>query len=90
MKTIYLSIISLLLLITSLSCNQSNEKKAVVSSSPPVSEFKDSTSFVKGVKVFIRPLAQMKVIENVTLKQGKHYYLIGGKQYEAKDLQSLD
>ncbi|RYX80836.1 hypothetical protein EON73_05155 [bacterium] len=77
-------------LMVCISCNQVNkpENTNIVQSNK--SEFKDSTSFTKGVKVLIKQLAQMKVIENVTIKNGRHYYLIAGKQYEANDLQSLD
>jgi len=42
------------------------------------------------LKVFIKPLAKMKVIDRVVFKQGKHYYFIDGKQYEAKDIKSQD
>lgn len=90
MKIKYLPIIFLFLLVAVTGCNQPSKSVSESPLTPSKSEFKDSTSFVKGVKVFIKPLAQMKVIESVTVKNGKHYYFIGGKQYEAKDLQSLD
>lgn len=90
MKKSCLSLTSLILLTTFLSCNQGSKLEVAKSIQESKSEFKDSTSFLKGVKVFIIPLASMKVIENVEFKGGKHYYLVGGKQYEAKELKSLD
>lgn len=77
-------------LVAFISCNQVKKPENTNAILSNKSDFKDSTSFTKGVKVFIKPLAQMNIIENVTIKNGKHYYLIAGKQYEANDLHSLD
>jgi hypothetical protein len=74
-----------------LSCNQgkteiTNQKVA----EKKTSYFKDSTSFTEGTKVFVKPIAQMLVIDSIKNVDGKAQYFINGKIYQAKDLHSLE
>lgn len=72
-------------------CNQ-GEKEITTKSieGKTTSAFKDSTSFTKGTKVFVKPIAQMLVIDSIKNVDNKAHYFISGKEYLAKDLQSIE
>jgi hypothetical protein len=77
-----------------ISCNQDKDKSSSTDTTVKVdeseSEFKDSISFKKDVKVFVKPITQILYIDSVTEVNGSSVFYIDGKKYKASDLQSLE
>lgn len=91
MKKINLKFILYGMTIFMLSCTQGKKEitdKNVVGTT--TSAFKDSTSFTEGTKVFVKPIAQMLIIDSIKNVDSKVQYFISGKVYQAKDLKSLE